>query len=628
MQSIVNFFWGSGSQPTSDIVKIENKDERDEKAPSCCKVTQDKTAGVSVESVKKVVQLDDCPTIIEDAPAESDLESSQELSRAGTQEVLTENGAKSLPKTDDPRVDYFFKVLRDTTDELLIEYVKECVSYNGSKGVGDMFKLMFQLRDRESSGKGERSAFLKTFKFLCCGDDKTKRDPSISYTDPHLLPFAQIKTKELCLRNLDNVPYFGRWKDIFELYAMIDDAVVRDEILDYTAEQLYTDMGNSQSDHAEIRRSVSLAAKWLPSEGCAIDKKCHFTSHLAKYMQISKSELRKKFISPLRAHINVTERLICSNRFSEIQYQKVPGGCMRKEKGTFKKHDQIRFEEYEAKLKSGEVKAKTMSVEIHQLSKHYITGNDLDAVIEAVAREKQTQISASLRALRDKSMNFGLGRTFNTLFVVDVSGSMSEPNMIPISSAISLGIFGSASTEGYFKNKVMTFSSKPELVELPSGEDVTFKQKVEACMKMNWGMSTNIHAAFDLVLKTIVENKVPANEVPDMIVIASDMQFNPISNMTVEREGCRFAEQTAFEDIEEKYRAARVKRPTICFWNLRGDTIDFPANSACPEVAMIGGFNPQLLNLLLMEGEVISPSSLVDIALKDERYNRVVTSLH
>jgi len=488
--------------------------------------------------------------------------------------TTTENGARSLITTGDPRVDYFFKVLRDTDGRQIRKYLKECVNYS----VDDTFKLLFQLRDREKEGKGERSAFLTSFNFLLMNSDVTR---------------------DRCLANLENVPYYGRWKDLFDIYSanQLDDTL-RDEILDYTAEQLETDLANSQSDKDEIRRSVSLCAKWIPSEGHGVDKKCGFTSHLAKYMQLTKGELRKRYITPLRQHINVTERLICSQRFEEIDYKTVPGGCMKKERKTFRKHDPYRFALYERSLVSGRVKAKTTGVEANELVKHYLDYNPHDAVIEGMANEFQRKVSESLQ----KSAK-------NILFVVDVSASMNASNMRPLSSAIALGIFGSAATQGAFHNKVITFSEEPEVVTLPD-ESESFQKRVMACRSMKWGASTDIQKVFDLILN--IGKLKGQDALPDMICIATDMQFTKVDK--------RF---TNLEVIDQKFRDSGLTRPQLVCWNLRGNTLDFPVCATEPEITLISGHNPLLMNLLLTEGD-INPSRIVDTAINIERYDRVV----
>ena len=39
--------------------------------------------------------------------------------------------------------------------------------------------------------------------------------------------------------------------------------------------------------------------------------------------------------------------------------------------------------------------------------------------------------------------------------------------------------------------------------------------------------------------------------------------------------------------------------PRVIFWNLRGDTVGFPAAASAPNTQMISGFSPSLLKLVL-----------------------------
>jgi hypothetical protein len=85
--------------------------------------------------------------------------------------------------------------------------------------------------------------------------------------------------------------------------------------------------------------------------------------------------------------------------------------------------------------------------------------------------------------------------------------------------------------KGVFKDTFLTFSDKPALMTL-KGNVV---QKAAQMVKSDWGMSTNLHAAFTKILDVAVKGNAPQSDMPAMVLILSDMQFNNVSiTMTVQ----------------------------------------------------------------------------------------------
>jgi hypothetical protein len=135
-------------------------------------------------------------------------------------------------------------------------------------------------------------------------------------------------------------------------------------------------------------------------------------------------------------------------------------------------------------------------------------------------------------------------------------------------------------------------------------------------------MNTNLHSAFDSILDSVIQNKLSPEEVQDMVlVILSDMQIDA---------GDKCDKQALYEVIQRKYAEAGVrlhgkpfKPPHILFWNLRS-TDGFPSLSNQPNVSMMAGFSPALLNLFCEQGldalQSCTPWSVLEQTLEKERY--------
>lgn len=139
---------------------------------------------------------------------------------------------------------------------------------------------------------------------------------------------------------LDALPDFvdvGRWKDLVELYARIDEHMFRQEVLEMFAVQLKEDIESPV---------YSNAAKWVPTENHGIDKECGFTSHLASYMGVTNRQLRKEYLTPLRAAIDIPERQMCANEWNNVNYSQTPKTAIEYNSHAFQNHDGDRFRQH------------------------------------------------------------------------------------------------------------------------------------------------------------------------------------------------------------------------------------------------------------------------------------------
>src|SRR5690606_23069459 len=133
----------------------------------------------------------------------------------------------------------------------------------------------------------------------------------------------------------------------------------------------------------------------------------------------------------------------------------------------------------------------------------------------------------------------------NALAVVDVSGSMygNRAGTIPsINISTSLGILIGLlnDVDSPFHRKWVTFSSNPKM-ETFKGDDLY--EIVSNMDHKNWGVNTDFEAVFDLLLETAKTYKVPAENMPQMLIVISDMQFDE----------ARRGGQTNWESLEKKY---------------------------------------------------------------------------
>jgi len=203
----------------------------------------------------------------------------------------------------------------------------------------------------------------------------------------------------------------------------------------------------------------------------------------------------------------------------------------------------------------------------------------------------------------------------NILALVDVSGSMSCPvggfgsgsNTTCMDVAVSLGLYVADKNKGKFKDTFLTFSESPELLHL-KGNVV---QKAQQMATSNWAMSTDLHKAMNKILKTAKDGNVPQSEMPEMLLIMSDMQFN----------ACTKFDHSAMQMIEKKYKEAGYEMPKIVFWNLNAKD-NMPVSFDKSGVALVSGFSPSILKAVLAaDMEEFTPEAIMRKAVCIPRYD-------
>ena len=168
----------------------------------------------------------------------------------------------------------------------------------------------------------------------------------------------------------------------------------------------------------------------------------------------------------------------------------------------------------------------------------------------------------------------------------------------------------------------MTFSSNPTFVEI---EGVDFCDKVSRMLRAEWGGSTNIEAAFDLMLNTAIRNHCSQDDIPENLIVISDMEFDscvtsgPRSN---DRWGgysnrlSNASRETLFESMKRKWAQYGYQMPKLTFWNVDARSNNIPMRDD-GTVSYVSGMSPVLYEQI-MKG--LTAYDLMMDKLNNERY--------
>ena len=187
------------------------------------------------------------------------------------------------------------------------------------------------------------------------------------------------------------------------------------------------------------------------------------------------------------------------------------------------------------------------------------------------------------------------GASFNGICLVDTSGSMDGT---PIEVAISLGLYCAEKNTGAFADHFISFESNPHWIKT---EGVDFCDKVYRITGTSWGGSTNVEAAMDLILDVALRNKCTQDDLPQNLVIISDMEFNRCVTSNSSRAsyyGGSAVNDTLFEKIAKKYASYGYKMPRLTFWNVDARQNNIPMLDD-GYVTYVSGFSPVIFEQVM-----------------------------
>lgn len=448
----------------------------------------------------------------------------------------------------------------------------------------------------------------------------------------------------------EGIHAFGSWKDVKYLcdYCSKTPAGRHHPLINYACTRLIVRIREDAVIFARDgpNAKISLAARWTPRES---SKRFGWLSpilsalYFPHYLETAKTLVQKraahnkckmefrKLVAALNRHLDTVQIKQCDHRWREINHATVTSVTLHKQKqafmnvtkkgvqrstdddrvacaGNFKAH----VEAAKAGVDGAKIRGKRVG--LNDLVKAAIQCNE---ALRDGAKSKEdisttTKDTINLQWQDNASQTGTLGPM---VAMCDVSGSMEGT---PLHSAIGLSI--RVAEKSVLGRRVMTFSAKPEWVNLDGVSD--FTDCVERLQRCDWGFNTNFNAAMAMILEVIVKNKMAPEDVENLILaIFSDMQ--------IDGAGSKY-DETMFQSIARQYHDAGMQvhgrpyaAPHLLFWNLR-PTTGFPSCATEKNTTMMSGFSPALLNLFVDKGldalKAATPWNMMVDALNKPRY--------
>lgn len=463
----------------------------------------------------------------------------------------TENGAVALSTTKDACLDLFASIgaLREADTNRIHTLFAEGYRENPLLAV----KIVFYARDIRQ-GLGERNTFRILLKYMA---------------DMH---------PEALRPNLDLIGVFGRYDD---LYCLIG-TQLEDEMWAVMKNQFEEDLKNLHEGN-----SISLLAKWIKTADASSRKTRRLGILTAQKLGYPVYNF-KRIVRSMRKRIGVVEGLMSANRWDEIKYSEVPGRAMMIYRKAFMRHDEERFERFIYRAVSGDEKINSSTLYPYDIVEKILYKEEDSKVLEAQWKQLPNYVAEGT----------------NAIVMADVSGSMRGR---PLATSVGLAIYFAERNKGDYHNLFMTFSKDPQIVNL-RGE--TLEQKINNAKSAEWGMNTNLKAAFDKILLIALENDTPPEDIPKSIIVISDMEID----------FCGDKEWTFYDKTAAKFRKNGYEIPNIIFWNVNSRHDVFHADKNRRGVQLCSGQSAALFKQLL-ECIGCTPVEMMEKVIGSERYD-------
>ncbi len=482
--------------------------------------------------------------------------------------TLTENGAIALASTGNCFLDFFTMLVRKLDTDMIMKYMQMCWDIDPKKTVA----IVFNARDR-LNGKKEKNISNRCMIWLKNQKYKTYVKNLMTYVNK-----------------------YGCWKDV--LYICEKTQYNTTFEIDSFVTQLKTDKINLETKNNKL---ITLCAKWAPSQQDKYDKKFNIAHHIAAELFPDDPKMmakyRTEYLTPLREEIKIVETYMSLNKWKEIKYENVPAVATKRLKSAFMKHDPQGYTAYLNQVSSGVKKINITGILPHELVMYYLNNTEYNDTIELQWKtlsenfKKQTNLK-------------------NMIAVVDISGSMYDNynGIMPVHVSIALGLLIAECNTGIFANRVISFHRSPDVIEIKGD---TLQEKIRHMLKhIPQGTDTNFEGVFDLLLNSGKLYNIPTKDMPDTIVVLSDMQFNVASSDN------SVQEDTLHETIINKYANSVYNPPKFIYWNLSSQhDATFPVKSISDNVALISGFSEQLLKVFMKSSD-FNPNNILDEILQ------------
>lgn len=517
---------------------------------------------------------------------------------------------KSIKKQDNISLfNYYKKIDRklhfSNHDFIINEIINKANLENNPKNIIDLFIITFMSRDYRN-GKGEKSSFYRIVNIL------------------------YSKFPETTISLIECIPIYGYWKDLL----LLIDETKKNPIIDVDYRNLENKIYKVYclqllEDYAKYKSNlndISLAAKFAPREGKSFDKKYNSVSKIIKILfpeivgphlrGSSKQEIKNEWnkakriysniITNLSTVLDVAEIKICSGKFKNINFEKIPVKCLFNNLTAFKGTYNCHLKKYEKPLHiknlekyfERKIKKPRFPHEIIQdfFSEKILKKKD-EIFIKAEWQHLINEVKKSFVYLSNKNKIF-LDKTF-TFYNAAIMDEESYDTAFGFATLIS---YLNTRTQNINDNidrlrKLQMAPNKSnkfkyEYYELKCLEyrhvtsmraNIAKLKELKSLIRTTFDYKINIYELFnDIISENRVFYKYP---IKDLIIFTSESYNNLLNKKMI------------LNDYMNKLPNATI--PKIIFWDISSNIDSFPKETGQKHIYEMSGKSPEFLQNLL-----------------------------
>lgn len=419
---------------------------------------------------------------------------------------------------------------------------------------------------------------------------------------------------------LEFIPEYGRWDEVVNLL----NTPIKADVVKLIKEQLSKDIDAASKD-----APVSLCAKWMPSLQASNPAVRRNALTLCKELGMEKKDYRH-MLSDLRNRLNIIEKALAEKDVQKLDamQESLTSKQNYKYKDALMRLMPEQRAEYFNKVLRGEANYNADVLEPHEIYyRYHAQSNWRDGLKEDMGYEimwkqlpNKVEPGKEVLVVRDGSGSMTVGlRGTNRGTVLDVASALT--------------VYFSEHATGQFHNKFITFSSRPDIVDL-SGCD-TLADKISKLDHYNDCSNTNLEKTFMLILDTAKKNHMTQEEMPENVLIISDMQFDAATGSSYwSGNSTPKWNETLFDSIRARFEEAGYKIPGLIFWNVNQEKTAVPEIKNELGLVLLGGYSKNNIDMICknefvqeivnekgeVEKVVKSPAEILTEKLMSERY--------
>lgn len=509
----------------------------------------------------------------------------KEINKSTDNYMITENGAVVYSSVGNAMVDFEFAInsLRNAPEQEIYDKIQKAYAENPELTT----KMIFQIGDIRE-GKGERHIFNSCIKFLETEHPKILKE---------LLPL---------------IPEYTRWD-----YAIRLATSKNQDIATATRKMIVNQIKEDRQLLSE-NKPISLCAKWMPSIQSKKPEDRKLALKLEKALGLNHKGYRK-LLSELRDRLNIIEKkLSLKQEITREDLSKMSSKALLKYSEGMSQDET--FQEFMEGVAEGKETINTAVLTPADIVHKYTTQAGWTVQVKPYDLATENMWNNLKDTIKEQAAS--------TIVIRDGSGSMeervnSQSSVTCLEVATALSIYCAEKMPEGLKDKFITFSRNPELIDMSKLD--TLHDKLQLCYRYNDCSNTDLKKTFDLLLNTLKNNHISQEDAPKNLLILSDMEFDSCY------QGCSYNKtdmhnqlKPLFSQIREEWEAEGYKIPTLVFWQLNVNRSPIPEIDNDLGIVYVSGYTTENLDLVL-SGELakFTPEQQLEIILSNERYNAI-----